>query len=91
MSKRKELRQSFSINKKSVDTKTVFYRLGGSGTKTNNGYIYEEYNDKIKDKKTRQDTYLQMDNDSTVFELRNAINLAKLSTNFFVDPFKDEE
>jgi len=84
--------KAFSINSdEQQKTKFLFIRESGFGTKQSNGFLFEEYSDRFKSKYERQQLFMRMDNDGQVFQMRNAIALTKSATNFFVDPFTEDD
>lgn len=81
----------FSINDtKTVQLNIVDRRLSWYGTKSSAWFIFEEYNDKFIDRYQRYQTFFRMDQDNCLYRLRNSIKLSKLATNFYVEPYVDE-
>lgn len=72
-------------------TKLIYVRESAFGTKQNKGYLFEEYSERFKNRYEKFAMFMRMDNDGQVFQMRNAISLMKVSTNFHVDPFVEEE
>ena len=68
----------------------VYVRQSSFGTKQNKGYLFEEYSDRFKNRYEKYAMFMRMDNDGQVFQMRNAIGLMKVATNFHVDPFTEE-
>lgn len=83
--------KSFSLNTEKVEkTQMLFVRESAYGTKQSNGFLFEEYSDRFKNKYERYALFMRMDNDGQVFQMRQAISLMKTSTQFFVDPYTED-
>jgi len=78
-------------DKYKLSKKDLIVKLWSSGTKIVGGRIYDEYSDLLKNRQKRFQTYTKMDNDSSVFVIRDSINKAKQTAEVVCVPYTENK
>jgi hypothetical protein len=64
-------------------------QIGVSGLRQNSGYIYEEWDRRLRSIRARRDTWQQMQHDATIAAAIRAIDALARSTDYQLDPADD--